>query len=122
MTGREKLLSAIGVLEASLAQAVKLGDRDFNEHRREVIQLRRIILAHNSTIDSLCDEAFGTPEARLAFRREFSEMRSAMAFHQASWPVVSIDFENPDYVASLNIMRTANRKFIAWVRTALKTA
>lgn len=122
MTGREQLLGAVAMLEASLAQADKLGGGDFNEHRREVIQLRRVILTQNSTIDSLCDEAFENSEARAAFRREFSEMRSAMAFHQASWPVVLINFENPDYIGSLNSMRAANRKFIAWVRAALRVS
>lgn len=118
MTGRETLLDAVNTLEVALAQSAKLGN-NLNEHRKEVVQLRRVILAQNSVIGSLCDEAFEKPERREAFRREFSQMRSAMAFHQASWPVVAVDLENPDYIASVNSVRDANRRFITWVRTTL---
>jgi len=122
VTGRDKLLAAIDLLEASFAQAVKLGDDNFIEHRKEVIQLRRVILEQNSAIAALCDEAFGNSEGREAFRAAFSKMRSAMAHHQASWPVVSINFESLDYIASLQAMRDANRNFITWVRSALKAS
>ena len=119
MTGRQKLLDAVNALEAAFAQGAKLGDNNFSEHRKEVIQLRRLIAAQTSSIGPLCEEAFEQAEEQQAFRSEFSKMRSAMALHQASWPVVSIDFENPDYLSSLRSMQEAHRKFVAWARIAL---
>lgn len=119
MTGREELLDAIAALEAAFVQAAELGKDNFLEHRKEVVELRRLIAGQNASIASLCDDAFAEPETRQAFRNEFSKMRSAMALHQASWPVVSIAFDNPDYLSSLTLMQEAHRNFIRWARTAL---
>ncbi|RYY26104.1 MAG: hypothetical protein EOP62_11525 [Sphingomonadales bacterium] len=119
MAAKEKLLEAVNALEDALARSAKLGEVDFDAHRKDAVELRRLIAAQNSAIASLGDDAFETPESRQAFRNEFSKMRSAMAFHQASWPVVSVDRENPSYVASLRSIRETNRIFITWVRSAL---
>ena len=119
MTARSMLLDAVNALEAAFAEAATLEGDGFEEHRKEVVRLRRQIAAQNATIATLCDAAFEQPERRQAFHSEFSKMRSAMAFHQASWPAVAIDFQNPGYLSSLQSMRDAHRTFIAWSKIAL---
>jgi hypothetical protein len=45
-----------------------------------------------------------------------------MAFHHASWPIVSIDLESPEYLVSAKAMRKAYDDFIAWVKRAAVSA
>lgn len=46
----------------------------------------------------------------VSFRHRFSKMRSAMALHHASWPVISIELDNPTDVASVQTLRAAYRE------------
>jgi hypothetical protein len=62
--------------------------------------------------------AIADPVFNNAFRSQFSKMRSAMALHHASWPVVAIDLDDPAYQASIQTQREACRIFFAWVRSA----
>lgn len=45
------------------------------------------------------------------FRNALNSMRSAVAFHQAKWPVVVVDPKNPEYSASLQEVLTKIRQF-----------
>jgi len=116
---KAKLLEAINLLEATLANAANLGNTWLVDHRRDAIQLRRLLAAQNSEIARLGEEAFDNPSHQAQFRNQFAKMRSATALHQASWPVVSIDTKNPEYLASVKSTRDANKQFIAWVRQHL---
>ena len=116
---KARLLDAVNVLEATLARSARLGNEGLDDHRRDAIQIRRMLATQNVEIARLGDEAFDKPEQLAEFRTLFARMRSATAFHQALWPVVSIDLEHPDYLASLESTREANKHFIAWVRRML---
>jgi hypothetical protein len=116
---RTLLLAAVDTLETMLAKSVQLGAAELDDHRRDAIQLRRLLSAQNAEIGKLGEEVFSDPADLTEFRSEFSKMRSATAFHQASWPVVSIDLQHPDYLASLKSSRDANKQFIGWIRRVL---
>lgn len=46
-------------------------------------------------------------------RDAFSKMRSAIALHQAEWPVVAIDLDDPEYQRSVKNIQTLNSACIA---------
>lgn len=115
MSHRDELLAAVAVLESTLRQSAQMGGETFKEHRKEVLQLRREISVKVADLYAL-GLAIEEGDRRNAFLREFSMMRSAMALHHASWPVVSVELENPDYCISVQSMREANKRFIDWIR------
>ena len=118
---KEPLLQAINKLEATFRQATELASNDCKDSRKEGIQLRRVVADQLATIFSIANLAFDGSELHEAFRSEFSRMRSTMAHHHASWPIVAIDLKNPDYLLSAAQMRKSNGAFIAWVKKALST-
>ncbi len=117
MNSRKALLEAVDELERLLRQSAELVD-GLDGHRKQGIEFRRQIAEKVATIGSLGEQLFEAAE-QVPFRREFSHMRSALAYHQASWPIVSIKLDDPNYRASVQSLRDANRSFISWVRRAL---
>lgn len=119
VTEREALIKAVDDLETALQDSQDLADANFKENRKEGINLRRLIAEKVAAVGALGGHAFKETAQADAFRREFSSMRSALAYHQASWPIVSIDHEDQSYLDSVRSLRERNIKFIDWVRTAL---
>lgn len=115
---RQRLLSAVDAYEEILRQSAGLRNGE-TDRRREAVQLRRLISERIPEISSLGDAVFTAPDTHVTFRNEFARMRSAVAFHQASWPIVGIEPANPQYQESVRAIREANRRFIDWVRSAL---
>lgn len=122
MVDTRELLRAVEQVETLLNQSWDLAGDDFQRHRKEAIALRRLISDQTATIGKLGDAAFESPDKQNDFRRQFSATRSAMAFHHASWPIVSIDLESPEYLVSAKAMRKAYDDFIAWVKRAAVSA
>ena len=120
MKGKGELLRAVDDLEAALRQSAGLLE-GLDDHRMQGIAFRRQIADKVALIGSLGGQAFDE-NGQAGFRGEFSKLRSAMAYHQARWPIVSIDPENPQYVESVQSLREANRNFISWVRSARATS
>ena len=118
MSDRDDLRRTVDELEDLLRQSANLSD-DLDDHRRRGIELRREIGQKVAAIGSLVEKAFDAASEQGSFRSEFSKMRSAMAYHQASWPIVSIKPDDAGYIASVAALREANRHFISWVRAAL---
>lgn len=119
MTARAELSSAVSELEALFRRSAELATEDRDANRREAVALRRAIAERNGAILALGEQAFEDSERRTAFRSEFSRMRSALALHRASWPIVSIVLTDPAYVTSVQTSREAHRRFVDWVRAAL---
>lgn len=115
---KNNLLSAVDKLQATFRKSVSLADSDFGDKRRDAVLLRRAIATCLPPILSASETAFDDGEARKAFRSEFPRMRSLMALHYASWPVVAVDRDDPTCVASLQSHREGVFNFIAWVRAA----
>ena len=118
MSAKIDLSRAIDDYEKALSRSAGLGDRSM-DNRRQAIQLRRDMSDRIAAIALHGREAFARSERANEFHKEFSMMRSAMAYHQASWPVVLVDNDDTGYQASVRSVREANQRFIAWVRHAL---
>lgn len=118
MIARENLLRAVQEYEAILARSAQL-DANLPDHRKEAIKIRRQISDVLAAISFAAKDVFQDPVSDTHFRNEFSKMRSAIAFHQASWPVVSVDYADPEYTVSESGVRASCSEFIQWVRNAL---
>lgn len=114
-----KLLDAIDRYEADLRTSASLraGSED---RRREAVQLRRAMANRIAEIGMLGQGCFADFDLHAAFKLEFKSMRTTMADHQASWPIVCIAPEDAAYKASVTGVREANRRLIAWVRNAVR--
>lgn len=108
------LMQAVRDFEETLRSAAAAGTGD----RPELVRHRRAIAQQIATISELALKAFAGSAAEPAFRAIQSEMRSALADHQASWPVVAIVADDPAYAASLQKTRSANQRYIDWIRRA----
>lgn len=115
--GKDTFLAAVDGLETLLRESAQMRDAEFQDRRKEVLQIRRTIADQNAKIAALGETAFNDPEQRQAFQSAFSKLRSAISLHMASWPVVSIEVADPGYQASLIKQRDAYRHFIAWARS-----
>jgi len=115
MTSWSDLQACAALLETTLRQSPKVNSPQFDDHRREVIQMRRLMAAQ---LRALATAGAELDDAGLqsAFRSEFSAMRAALALHQAMWPVVAIDLNDSAYAASVATTRAANERFFEWVR------
>jgi hypothetical protein len=122
MTEREQLLQAVNELEATFRQSAELGNANFRNNRKEAVQLRRVISDRLASISTIGAAAFADTEMLRPFQSEFSRMRSTMALHHASWPIVMIDLDDQDYLASAMALRESNSRFIGWVRTAVSAS
>ncbi|MEP7004787.1 MAG: hypothetical protein ABI810_02315, partial [Sphingomonas bacterium] len=54
------------------------------------------------------------------YRDRFSEMRSAAARHQTTWPAVRLGEDIDQFHISARGVRQANREFVAWTRGAIE--
>jgi hypothetical protein len=109
-------------LEATLRQSANLPGRGDNADRKVAVTLRRRIAEQIATVSEAGELVFNALERRSEFRTRISRMKTAMALHQASYPIVSIDRRDPDYRASVAVaaLRAANGSFFDWVRTELR--
>lgn len=93
----------------SIQQSIA-GLRDQENWRHALIVRRReLSIALSGLIEQ--NRAWIAPaELRVhhrALSNSLSTLRSALAFHQASWPAVSIEHDAPDYLKSVGDLRAA---------------
>lgn len=122
MMDRVHLLEALNDLEATISKSFELGNEEFKSNRKQAIQLRRTISEKVASISRIGDIVFEGSPLHSAFRSEFAMMRSTMAMHQASWPVVAIDLHSADYLKSAAKLRESNARFMTWLRVAVSRA
>lgn len=116
---RAELVAAIDEFETTLHRSASLARDNFEGRKLEAITLRRKIADHRTAISSLIATALADTDLQSTFRSQFSKLCAAIAFHQASWPVISIDLESPEYQASISDVRAAYAAFFHWARQAL---
>lgn len=78
--------------------------------QREYVDLRRAVQVRLIEIGAAGRSvigASGDPGPLRDFEDRLSRCRHTLAFHQASWPVVSIDPASPDYQHSLGKVQAA---------------
>lgn len=120
-TDRNDLLAAINALEGTLRQSASITLENFETRKGEAIELRRRIAEHRREIFSLIPDGLADRDAQSRFRSQFSKLCATIALHQANWPVVSIDLQNPGYIASIRDVRDAYACFFQWARRVLAT-
>lgn len=116
---RKRLCAALEEFEKTLRQSAGLAKDNFEGRKKEAIELRRKIAEHRNTISKLSEASFSDAGLQSAFRSQFSRLCAAIAFHQASWPVVSIDLTSLEYSASIAVVRSAYFDFFLWARKTL---
>lgn len=98
-------------------------DKD-NGHdwRREFIDLRRKLQLQISNVATAANGSrrlSGDDGLAREVKSALSRMRSTLALHQANWPAVAIDGDNPAYVRSTASVRDANKAFMEVARRVL---
>lgn len=87
-----------------------------------VLDLRRQLQVQLTRISELartCAPLQGNEEQMRNYRDAFSRMRTAVALHQASWPVVDISHREQAYLDSVANARAATAAFFAAAEKAL---
>ena len=104
------LRAALQALRATQVLLVGACQRQEPDWRHVVVACRRDLARQLGELTSLLDRvpAGAADEARVAFRRTLSRLRSVLAEHQALWPAVAIDVAAPGYQASLAAIRVAD--------------
>lgn len=121
MTARDDLIRVVHEYEALLAHSAGL-NAEVPDHRKEAIQVRRWISEKLAAIASTGNVFFAGGPQGVIFNGHFSKMRSTMSYHQASWPVVSVNYKDANYRASEAKARKSSQEFIAWVNNVLEVS
>lgn len=119
MGERDELLRAVDRLESLLRQVGDLIGNRATDNRKAILEARRLIAEQISIVAKLGTDVAAKQERAHEFRGEFSKLRSAIALHQASWPVVSINVNDPLYQKSVAQSREAYGSFLAWLKRSL---
>lgn len=117
----ERTIDEYNKLHLRMVKAPFKGDDSW---KREFVGLRRELQALLSQIGDLSNELAGAgldAGTSALFRECLVQMRHKVALHQADWPVVHINSDDPVYRASVEGVREANQKFLAVADGALKS-
>ena len=116
------LTQEIDALEKVQAELAEIAKRDDEARRNDLVRLRRKLAGQIGKVASVADPIFaaiGDAALSESYRSKLSRMRSAAATHQANWPAVMLGERPNDYRASAQIVRNANKEFIAWMRETM---
>jgi seryl-tRNA(Sec) selenium transferase len=106
------LEEALREFENTRAQIVRNSAESNPQWRQSLVNLRRTLqdsVAKMRAALSVYENDGGNKQYCAAFAKALSSMRNAIAIHQAEWPAVSIEIENPEYNESVQRLRaTAN--------------
>lgn len=116
---KDQLLHALAEFEAAIQESYSLADSDFDAKRRRGVELRRLISEKREEVGRLGERWVAGTSNVGAFREEFAKMRSAMAEHHATWPLVRIDLSDPQFRESSQASREATYRFMEWIRRTL---
>lgn len=122
------LEDSLGEVERVLATMAQLRGSRPEGWRKAYVALRR---ASQAAVQQSADAAEACFRAGLGcaneaeFRSALNGMRSTVAYHQASWPVVVVDLDNPEYraalqevVVSINLFREVAGRLVSSIRNA----
>ena len=101
-------------LEKLQAEAVHNNSENSEKWRNRLIDIRREMQAQINGMGvalSDCSAKGAGASTCQMLRGEISKLRSALALHQATWPAVAIDVNDPSYRSSLVKLRGANEQF-----------
>ena len=115
--------SALAEMEQILTDMGTMTGRTDSAWRVEYVELRRQLQLQIAAL-GVAAQHYGEIDDHSGLvaelRKRLNGLRSALALHQANWPVISIDAKNPAYAESSNNIHIAAvsfgklaRKFIA---------
>ena len=117
--GRADIEDALDRLAYAHDQLNSLSASEGAEWKKDYLKWRREL---QEQITSLCQAdanlTLSDDDKRL-FRESFSKFRSVTALHQADWPVVSIDRQDPNYRHSADNVGQAYQNFMTVMRRLL---
>lgn len=97
----------------------EMSNRTDPEWKREFIEMRRQLQSQLVTVVAAadrCAQIKSNPESATKLREGWTKMRSTLALHQANWPAVRIDQDDPGYRDSVNKTRATNWAFVDLAR------
>ena len=118
--GRADIEDALDKLEKVHIQLGALSTGSDPGWEKEYLQARRTLQAQ---INQLCQadvELNLADEDRRLFRDAFSKFRTATALHQADWPVVDIDRQDPAYSQSAVHVGQTYQDFMTVMRALMR--
>lgn len=117
MMGLEDVLQVLAALERTNDQLWQASQRESEGWKQAYLGLRRELQAQTAALARLDCAALGLSEAdEQAWRAAFGRFRSAAALHQASWSVIDIAVDDPEYRRSVEAIRAACLNFITVMR------
>lgn len=119
MSDTRILVSEIQKLQKIHTDLAVISERTDEQRKLELVQLRRQLAIQIGVISAQADKSFLTDAdhtVALEFRSLLSAMRRGIALHQANWPAVKVDEQNPDYRQSIQQAREANSRFRDWAK------
>lgn len=107
----DTLRDTVAAWDLTRFEMARLATERGDDWRLATVRLRRKLQDQIAVIGAAMggvDASLTAAEEFETFRRALSAVRSQLAMHQAQWPVVSIEPENPDYKASAAALRRSN--------------
>ena len=114
MTALEELTRAFDEFERIQSDITVIGSQPVEGWQKRLVEQRRTLQANIVRLREAgvaCDGGRVAGKALAEYQQALSAMRTAMALHQAQWPAVTIDQENPDYQQSQLAVRKATGHF-----------
>ncbi len=108
---RDTLRDTVAAWDLTRFEMARLATERGDDWRLATVRLRRKLQDQIALIAAAMaglDARLTLAEEFETFRRALSAVRTQLAMHQAQWPVVSIEPENPDYKASAAALRHSN--------------
>jgi hypothetical protein len=89
--------------------------------KREYVALRRALQTQILRLAQIDPGQVGmTDDQARAFRTSINALRAAAALHQANWPVIIMDHDDPEYQRSAETIRTRSQQFRDFMRSVLE--
>ena len=106
-------------LERVLSRMADMSKRADDGWKKDFIEMRRQLQMQLTTVTNAanaCEKINIDSVASAKLRDGWTRMRSALALHQANWPAVKIDRNDPDYQESVSKTRATNWAFVELAR------
>jgi hypothetical protein len=113
---------ALTELEAIQGKNTAIAQTGDPAWKREFIGLRREFqerLAGLAKAADQCVEFKQRPDVAAELRQRWSNLRSAVAHHQANWPAVDLDLKDRAYAESIRDIRTTFSAYVQFARQAI---
>jgi hypothetical protein len=91
--------------------------------RWETVELRRKLAQQIAALRNAAEQdARVTSDSSVSkvFREKFAAMRAATAIHQANWPVVTADPNNPVFIKSASNVMQTQKSFSEWFQDTIR--